>query len=621
MTPQPFSDNFWSESTNENTSPSTPSAPHIRAKKDLQFKDFLYPSDESSDFHDPYSDLSLFLAQKIKKQIQTLGNAKKWSMKIQEELIEQITPEFKNRFPHCRLGVTALRKMWEKIVFYSGQIQHQKEAMTQDGKLNTSFFIKENLKQYEQLKNPYTLQPYHYAHQLAVKISECIAAIDGNRPKLDQLTKTIWAIQRHLLTGFPQELPCSPYDVLDPVDKLIVKTVLEIIAKEPEISQKELEHQVKEALQSLHDLPSFATSELILANISALLAEKLYASSTFHTSFLPAQKKAICHFIRRQITLCKASMPDLPLAELVRRILALYTLACGLPKSICEESLKKAIEIEYSQNGQERPPLNQVIYAFISAECILLKQAETPPSASHVIKTIVEAYYETKDLPQLRADALLLLEIVIWKILSETEELLEKLPFRIGQRIEEEIASVLIDHPHSGFSAIVQETMLFFKKIKELAIEKKWAEIEYKIYNWSIQGEMLCRSIRLDQEAPLLKLISKKIETGLTYDELLSLVSQEYLKEHPELAIYLPQLALRIKILYKYLWYTSFSSTEESSYDRFLKWHASSYLSKTPSLKVEELLSSLEELSHKMLPLLPFDSAHCRELLRPHAFT
>src|SRR5580692_9998575 len=91
--------------------------------------------DELADFYDPYSDLHLFLVQKITQEMQHCGNAKKWSLKIQEDLLRKISPDFQKKFPKYRLGVAALKKTWEKIAYYSHQIQQQKEAITQDGRL------------------------------------------------------------------------------------------------------------------------------------------------------------------------------------------------------------------------------------------------------------------------------------------------------------------------------------------------------------------------------------------------------------------------------------------------------------------------------------------------------
>jgi hypothetical protein len=597
--PESFSDNFWRES-------SKAKAVTVNKRK-RELGDFFSSVDDTPDFHDPYSDLSLFLSQRIKQEMQHCGNSKKWSLKLQEDLLSKIAPEFQKKFPHYRLGVTALRKTWDKVCYFSQQIESQKEAITQEGKLNIHFFIKENLKQLALYKLSSSLPPYHYAHQLAVKMSECIAALDGVRPKLDQLTKTVWAVQRHLIPQTELSPGKNPYEEYDKVDKLIVKAILEITARDPQISQSELETRVKEKLRAVQELPSFASLDRITCNISSLLAEKLYPSSAFHTTFPTEEKRAILNFIRRQIQLCKGSTASLTYSELVRRILALYALASRLPKQLTEEEFKAAIHATYTCAQVERPSLPQAVYAFISAESILMKNEDYCHSVDYVVETIFSAYSETRYLPELKGKETEILEIVIWKMLNETEGLLEQLPYKIGQRIEEEIASVLIDNPTQTFGSIVHFASQFFKRIKQFMLEKHWSEIERKIHNWTIQGDMLCRSLRMDLEAPLLKLVREKWKSSRfhSHELFVSEIAQQYLHLHPQLASYSPQLLQQIWIVYKYHWYTLASTPEESSFDRFLKWH-SMHLATLPITKEQEC-DQLEEICKRALPSIPFD--------------
>jgi hypothetical protein len=607
-TPHPSSDNFWSSSSKFVTA--SIAINNKRKEKEDALSEFLSSVDESPEFYDPYSDLNLFLSQQIKQEMQHCSSSKKWCLKIQEELLFKIAPEFQKKFPQYRLGVTALKKTWEKIAYYSQQIQHQKEALTQDGKLNIHFFIKENLKNYTALKNPLHLHPSHFAHQLSIKLSECIAIIDGVRPELEQLTKMIWSIQRHLLTEGGIEQYHSPYDEYDKIDSLIVKTILEITARDPQIGYSELEHKVKEVLLSLHELPSFSSVDHMVCNISALLAEKLYTTSPLHTLFFAEQKNAINNFIRRHTSLCKIAIPHPQLSELVRRIIALYTLASGLPKALSENALKEAVLAIYPQTAENRPDLPQALYAFISAELVLMKSEEFCRSPAYVAEAIWSAYKEATLLPMLQDKENDILEIAIWKSLSETEGLLEKLPYRIGQRIEEEIANILIENPNHTFFALVQDTVQFFKRTKDLVQIKKWIHIERKIHIWAIQGDMLCRWIRLNPESTLLRLICQKWKNHpsvLPHHTFVSEICQAYLKDYPELTPYAGQLSLRVWILYKYSWYTLFSTEGESSFDRFLKWHSCALLFTGATLDHDHLVHQLEEIVRKTLPLIPFD--------------
>jgi hypothetical protein len=434
-TPQPFSDNFFSGD----------SSPSMLSQKSHAGAEHLFPIDESPDFHDPYSDLNLFLSQKIKQEMGIHGSAKKWSTKIQEDLVKRITPDFQAQFPHYRLGVSALKKTWEKISAYIQHIQHQQGAISQDGKLNVHFFIKENLKASSRLRSPFNLPAYTYAHQLAMKISECVATVDGIRPKLDHLIKLIWSVQRHLLAGMNPEQGKCPYDEYDQIDKLIVKMILEITSKNPKIKQPELEHEVKAAIRTLQQMPS--------------------------------------------------------LAELSK----------------------------------------------------------------------------------------------------------ETLPLHVSHRLKTEIANAIIDNPTESSDSIAQIAGQFFKRVKELPLSDQLSEIDRKIHHWTVQGDMLCKWIRLDHGAPLLKFMIErwKGREVMSPRDFVRDTYDAYLALRPELLPYSTQLMTRVWILFKYCWYAVFAQAEESSLDRFIKWHTAEIAAGSPHLTPEELNQELKELCMGSLPLIP----------------
>ncbi len=576
----------------------------IRKKNKLiEIEEYRSVVDEAPEFHDPYSDLSLFLSDSIKKEMMKISPDTKWSHKIEELLLKKISLEFQKKFPKYRLSSHAIKKTWDKINFYSQQIQTKKESINQDGKINIHFFIKENLKQYDQTHNSY--YPHHFSYQLATKLAECIATVDGTRPKLDELTQTIWSMQRHLLTDYPSSLYKSPYEKQDQIDNLIIKTQLEILAKELQIGQGELEYKIKESLQSLHDLPSFSSLDTVTCNVSAMLAEKLYPSSPFHLQFVAEQKSAICNFMRRHTSLCKSASAAPQLTDVVRRVLALYSLASQLPKDIPTHQLKEAILATYPTPKPEKPPLPQAVYAFISAELLLMRNDQFCHSIDYVAKALCASYEETKNLPSLPGNEKEILEIVLWKILVETEGVLEKLPYRIGQKIEEEIGLILIDNPHLSFSAIVQEVVQFFRNTKELTETKKWKEIDRRVHLHSLQNDLLCRIVSLDADLPLTKLLQKKwkekqgiIQSHFTF---IAEVAQDYLKSYPHLSVYAVQLQSRIWTVYKYLWYQEFSK-QESSFERFIQWHTLFFSQN--NYDPDTLCMKLDELCTKCTPLL-----------------
>ncbi len=427
-------------------------------------------------------------------------------------------------------------------------------------------------------------------------MSECISTLEGTKPKLDLLTQTIWSLQKHLLNSYPLKPFKNPYDEFDKVDQLIVKTILETTARHPYIGMNELEHKTKESLQALHDLPSFFSTDKITCNVSAILSEKLYSTSPFHILFFAEQKEAIFEFIKKHTSLYKNTLATPELPNLVRRISALYTLASQIEKGISKEIFSLAIQASFS-NSLERPNLPQSVYAFISAELCLLKGFNDSCLIEEIQNRIFEAYQNTSLLPSIQHTEKDLLEVVIWKILTESEGFLEKLPYRVGQKIEEEISHILIDNPSQSFSSIVHETVQFFKRVKELTEHKHWNESGKKIHLWCLQGDMLCRSIKISLDNPLAKLIEKKWEdAGMPHNHssFISEVCQEFLRKFPEMSMHMAQLNSKTWTLYKYMWFTRFSSSEESSFDRFLKWHIL-FLKKSGSAK-EELVLQLEEI-------------------------
>ncbi len=569
----------------------------------------FYSVDATPEFHDPYSELSLFLSQKIKHEMREQGWIKKWTQKIQEVLLEKIAPEFQKKFPHYRLGVAALRKTWEKIAYYTQQLETQKEAIGEDGQLNLPFLIRENLRQYPQLATISGFHPYQYAHQLALRICECIAVVDGVKPPMDHLSRTIWAMQRHLLNWSTLQEAKSPYDEYDRLDKLIVKTILEFTAVDPRIPSSQLEAQVKESIQALCEMPILSSHELLHANISAIIAEKLYPYSPLHVKFTTDEKNALIDFIERHISIYPVNSLSHSSSEIIRRIISLYLLASQLPKGLSHEDLDQAINSSFHQTPITRPTYGQALFAFISAELINLT-GQGVTDLALIQEKIRDSYTKACKLPVFRPDELEILEIKIWKHLSEKQHLLEKLPYRIGQRIEGEVAMQLIDNPKQNFGSLVHHTLHAFQKNRELAQSKKPADLERKIKLWCQQGDLLCRCVRFDKELPLLKKIQRLhvelLEKGieLSSREFVGRICQEYLSEYPALGCYATQLSHRVYTLYKYAWYTLLSDSEEASVDRFLKWHKREIQQVVP---IEDQGERLRTQFQESLPLLPLD--------------
>ena len=608
-----FSDNFRSDSDIKNFVSTSISQNKFNGNNSLE--ELLSPIDEIPDFHDPYSEVNLFLSERIKTEIQHCQTEKKWTLKFQEDLIHKITPEFRKKFPHYRLGVMALKKTWEKVIYYTQQIEGHKEAISKDGSLNIAFFIKENLKQYAELRQKRSQASYHYAHQLASKISEFSATIDGKKPEWDFLSRTIWSIQKHLLIG-STEHNTSPYDEPNKADHLIQKILLEITAKEPLISQTDLEQKIIHSLESVHELGEFSSLDTITCNSSALLAEKLYLNSPFHSKYSYEEKSALINFIKRHSALVKKTNASLKIPELVRRIVSLYTLSIGLPKNLTEEELHAAVDGCYPQVKNERPPLTQAVYAFISAELQLMKSDQFCKSVDFVKKAVFQSYQETICLPKIESDEPNTLPIIIWKTLSESEGFLEKLPYKIGQKIDEEIGYILVDSPHLNFEAIIRSVVRFFQTAKEISTKQLAKDLKEKAYLASLQGDMIASSAIIDEELPLVELIKKKIDNQKIADPILFVTSciQEYLRIYPDLKIYAAQVSTKAWIYFKSLWYARLRCKETSIFDRFIVWH-SSMLRSQGFVSEKELCYKLQEICNRSLPLLPCNPEYLNELL------
>ncbi|MGL4539586.1 MAG: hypothetical protein ACRCU0_01225 [Candidatus Rhabdochlamydia sp.] len=564
---------------------------------------YLIPIDEVPELYHPYSEVNLFLSQKMKQEMQK-APTKVWSIQLEQYLLEKMTPEFQKKFPQFRISISAIKKTWEKLILYTKQIQNQPDAITEEGKVNIPFLIKQNLKNYLNLKRPNSSVPYHPAYQMASRISEFIAAIDGEEPHLEELTKMIWTAQCHL--DYRLNYHINPYYEHNQVDELIVKVLLEESAKHPNSTYRQLEYRVLINLQALYAFHTSISEETMNDYTALLLADKLYPTIDFEQFISKKQKKYLENFIYRH-SLCKKPEGSIALCDQLKRIIALYALTIQMPKNLSQLELKEAILSVYPVNKEIKPHLPQVVYTFIKTELALMQNDRFCHSVEHVVHTIWNAYKEAILLPDL-VEKKEFLEVIIWKNLKESQ----KISSCIIEKMEEEIANALIDNPKQGFYHLLQVTNQLFKRVKELVKNKKWIEIEKNVYPWIIQGDMLCQRIEIGMDPFLLQFIYQKWTQGTfeNHEQFVNQVHQEYLQKHPKLARYAHLLSLRIWTLYKYAWYNLFSYPTESCIERFIKWHI---IQKKP-LSLEEWQCQINELSQDILPLVPIDLKLCEKL-------
>lgn len=574
----------------------------------------LYPIDEAEDFYDPFSDLNLFLSKKIKSELQETGTSSKWSGKIEANLLAKILPEFKQKFPKYRLGTSALKKVWEKVAYYYEKIQGQKGALKENGKLNLKFMIRENLKN---SSLPAHLPPYTIAEQIAVKISECIASLEGEKPELSHLSKIIWSIQKHLLKDLSAMQTKNPYEEYDKVDKIIVKTLLEINSKEINLDPQTLKRRVQKALQGFSAIKTLLKENQLTSTLSMILAEKLCHSSLITCHFSLKEKQAIEGFIRHQIDMGKYNhllTQDEHRLELIQRILALYTIAGELPKDISRQSLRASIrhiqELSGDANCSLTPNLDQALFVFINAEIHLMNEKKSFTTEGE--EAILTAYEKACSLPKLTPIQLEQFELLMWKIIEEEGNLLIHTPPDLHNLLEKELGNVLIDNPKQSFKSIIRTTLQFFKKVVDLPLCDK--KTEDKVETWVSQNDMLIRTIHFDPKTPLLKILEQGWKNlsldkhNVHHDHFIEAMRDKALESYPILSSFEEGLTSRLWILYKYLWYTTLSDGSESTYDRFIEWHKIQLKSRHPEWAKEKINETVERLSDELLPLAPFQS-------------
>jgi hypothetical protein len=578
----------------------------------------LFPIDESEEFHDPFSDLSLFLAKKIKAELSNSESPKKWSRNIQVDLLKSILPDFNKKFPKYRLGNNALKKTWDKVSYYLQFIQKQKQSLTEDGKLNVNYLIQQNLKNL--LQNPLAadLHPYTTAHNLAVKISECVATIDCERVNLETLTKKIWAIQKHLT---PKSSTPSPFDRYDGLDKLIVRYQLEEIAKNPKMSAVEVFQATEKKIEALKLLSKTKSTDHLLAEISSLLAEKLYPHLNLQKKLSEKQFDDLILFITNQLNEQKElnllnSEKDCNHAA--EKLLFLYKLASHLTEEETKHNLQTALDYVYNlaQSGYtpQNPVLKAEVFTFIDAEISNLKEKKCENPLEQVLNTLMKCFSEAKNLPKLELEDFDEVEICIWKVMSEVFQPNERISNHLKETLSLEIANIYLDHTKESFKKLISITISYLKKIHLTDTSQLSKKSEF----WSHQNDMLCKFLHFEENTPLLKLISRiykaEADPRISHTEIVEKAKAIYLKNNALIHDWTETLEIRLKIMYKYFWYNQLGSEKETSYDRFLKWHLHEIMNETQKEFEEIRISRLEERVNHLTPLAPFTEKHAKSL-------
>ncbi len=538
------------------------------------------------------------------------GTMKKWSSKIEAHLLKKILPEFKKQFPRYHLGSAALKRVWNKVSYYYKKMQLYRGALHKNGKLNLPLMIRENLRANPDTLSSLNLPPYHLAHQIATKIGECMATLEGRCPDLDRLAKVIWTVQKNRVCHLSPMEAKNPYEEYGKMDKLIVKTLLETCSQYPEIGLEALRRKIVQEIYRFGALRSLLEKNELSSTISILLADKLspfYASSSSLTEKKQATLSAfidtqIDHFYQNR----KLSA-DIRYQEVVQRILAFYPVAIAVKKNVPDATLCKEIQEIFSG---KMPHMDPSLYIFIRAQMDLSTQNAPHGDLEKLKKQIVETYHIACSLPALYQFSLQSFELLVWGKLGKQKKLLAHLPKQTLFLIEKELGNIVLDKPEQTFRSIVNRTTQFFKNVMRILPFQDqgdtsfWPILEKKSEIWALQNEMLCRWVHFDDHTPLFAFFEKEWTDRFSIEN----AFERVLKRFPILTLFKKQLSTRLWVLQQYFWYVKLSDGSKSPYARFLKKYYRIFKTAHPDYSHQDVLKKLRALSSKMLPLTPFDA-------------
>ncbi len=422
----------------------------ISIKRDTQTLPSSYPEcsvHELEEFHDPFSDISLFLSKRIKAEITTHGSSREWSAQIEQDLLRKILPEFKARFPRHRLGLFALKKAFEKVAYFYEKL-YGNQAIK--GELDLNQLIRENLCQYLEAGAYPCIKSL--AEQIAINVSECVATLEGKKTPIANLMAQIYATLKALL---PKVAVQNPFHEYDARDALIVKHQIETIAEHPEITYCQLQAVVEQKLSLLHELPAPHKN----AKLETLIACKLGQKWT-HT--------------------LKTKLCEKELAILGQLVEEEY--AAGNPAPKIARHLDVTFVMAKSCYTNEAP---SKLLDFYQQEIL----CEFEESGHSETQKQIERMGNLEQFLTLSSSEA---KATIWTLIAQTQPASSPL---LSDLVENEIAATIHTGNKQEFWSIVQTTLLSFKKSKEIL--KVQEGLEEKITFWTLQGELIFTELTL----------------------------------------------------------------------------------------------------------------------------
>ncbi|MCH9612528.1 MAG: hypothetical protein S4CHLAM102_10190 [Chlamydiia bacterium] len=595
--------------------------PQSSKHEKLQANTHSFPLSEADDFLDPFSDLNIYLAKKIKEEIHT--NFKSYPSK---QFIETLSNEFNVKFPGYHLGMAALKVLWKKVTFYLDTFNHTPDAYDAKGQLNLHYLIRQSIDQNIGQIQKDIPHAYAHTHQMATQLSECLVTIDGKKPHIESLDNIIWSQQKHLLTRLKQE-KLRQNENWDAVDKLIIRFLLEYTSQKPDATHPLIVKHLESRLAKIHALTQFDNSAKLEAMICSSFAKKLYPQLGLLKKISQRQLKQIEAIVRKQIrTLIykKRTLDSNAYGQLLKRLILLYRLSSKMQKDQAEKQLHLAIHYVMSLSTDKMmtgiPTLNPSVFEFIQNELLSTKGSHDQDPLQTVLSNLLTVFEDVKSLPRIEDAHLEDLEVIFWKILDEEVDLFAPSSKQIQTILDDELSYVYIDNHSHTFGEIVRIALGYVRKLQALPQLKSQTNpliatpdsITYKIHFWATQNDLVVSKLMFDSDLPLFKLIAKKEKKLKTFAEggsiepLIDEVLQATFKSNPKLIAFTQALRTRTIILVKHYWYNLKATANESHLDRLASWHYQFTLTE----QAQNTKAGSEQLKHilqEALPLLPIE--------------
>lgn len=559
----------------------------------------MCPVDEMEEFQDPLSDLNLFLCKKINEVMHKKGGIKNWNHQIEKDVLQRILPEFKVKFPYYRLGITALKRTWEKISYYQKKVVYR-EAYQIDGKLNINYLIRENIRSYQQ---NYKQSSHHYYDQIpsvASNLCECIAILEGKQPNLQRLTRTIWSVQQHLLP--PSTLKTMPMQKEpDSLDRFLCQRMLHYIYQNRALSYEQLKDLLQSNCLSLFQSDFFNSVEKLATTLSIILSKSYMGRAHFHKP----TKIAVDTYISNHIYRVYRGKSDSSITYLsfVQNMISIFSLIPSLPKNYDISRLRIAIRLIMQEKSRSFlsyfPNFDATLYAFIKIESVLFKERRKCSSKEQIEEEILHSYTELCNISIGSTDNQTL-EIVLWESLDRSLHISQSILPEIQESLLMAIDDSIIDQPKATFAEQVRTTTYRLQEIQKCIVDQ--ANIKEKIECFCLQNEMACRFIPIEKQHYLWEFLQKSVGKGLykKKKQIIKDVVKMSISLYPILSNYMQHLLFRIDTLYTHFWYQESCKTMNTA-TAFIQRHSESIPAHTCDKK-----RILRERITRLLPITPF---------------